>query len=212
MGCHSLLQGIFLTQGSNPGLLHCRWILYCLCHQGSHNTKWNKVRHRRTNYWLTSHICGIWKKVKLIEAESRTVISGWNGVMWVKIPVRWISFTLEICLASKLKCSHTYIYTESNNVMDMIEVLISLNYGNHSHSSTLAWKIPWTEESGRLQSMGSQRVGHDWATSLPLFTFMHWRRQWQPTPVFLPGDSQGQGSLVSCRLSGRTESDTTEAT
>ena len=34
-----------------------------------------------------------------------------------------------------------------------------------AHSSTLAWKIPWTEESGRLQSMGSQRVGHDWATS-----------------------------------------------
>ena len=34
------------------------------------------------------------------------------------------------------------------------------------HSSTLAWKIPWTEEPGRLQSMGSQRVGHDWATSL----------------------------------------------
>ena len=64
------------------------------------------------------------------------------------------------------------------------------------HSSTLAWKIPWTEESGRLQSMGSRRVGHDWATSLSLFTFMHWRRKWQPTPVFLPGDSQRQGSLV----------------
>ena len=50
------------------------------------------------------------------------------------------------------------------------------------HSSTLAWKIPWTEEPGGLQSMGSQRVRHDWATSLSLFTFMHWR-QWQPTPV-----------------------------
>jgi len=59
------------------------------------------------------------------------------------------------------------------------------------HSSTLAWKIPWTEEPGGLQSMGSLRVGHDWATSLSLFTFMHWRRKWQPTPVFLPGESQG---------------------
>ena len=39
-----------------------------------------------------------------------------------------------------------------------------------------------------------------------------WRRQWQPTPVFLPGESQGWGSLVGCRLWGRTESDTTEAT
>ena len=79
------------------------------------------------------------------------------------------------------------------------------------HSSTLAWKIPWTEEPGRLQSMGSLRVGYDWVTSLSLFTFMHWRRKWQPTPVFLPGESQGRGSLVGCRLWGRTESDTTEA-
>ena len=54
------------------------------------------------------------------------------------------------------------------------------------HSSTFAWRIPWTEEPGRLQSMGSLRVGHNWATSLSLFTFMHWRRKWQPTPVFLP--------------------------
>ena len=80
------------------------------------------------------------------------------------------------------------------------------------HSSTLAWKIPWTEETGRLQSMGLLRVGHDWAASLSLFTFMLWRRKWQPTPVFLPGESQGQGSLVGCRLWGRTELDTTEAT
>ena len=77
------------------------------------------------------------------------------------------------------------------------------------HSSTLAWKIPWTEEPGRLQSTGLQRVGHSWATSLSLFTFMHWRRKWQPTPVFLPGESQGRGSLVGCRLWGRTESEVT---
>ena len=80
------------------------------------------------------------------------------------------------------------------------------------HSSTLAWKIPWMEKPGRLQSMGLLRVRHDWATSLSLFTFMHWRRKWQPTPVFLPGESQGWGSLVGCRLSGHTESDTTKAT
>ena len=80
-----------------------------------------------------------------------------------------------------------------------------------THSSTLAWKIPWTEGPGRLQSMGLLGVGHD-TTSLSLFTFTHWRRKWQPTPVFLPGESQGRGSLVGCRLWGRTESDTTEAT
>ena len=69
------------------------------------------------------------------------------------------------------------------------------------HSSTLAWKIPWMEELGRLQSMGSRRVRHDWMTSLSLFTFMHWRRKWQSTPVFLPGESQGWGSLLGCLLS-----------
>ena len=80
------------------------------------------------------------------------------------------------------------------------------------HSSTLAWKISWTVEPGRLQSMRSLRVRHAWATSLSLFTFMHWRRKWQPTPVFLSGESQGQGNLVGCQLWGCTESDTTEAT
>ena len=84
--------------------------------------------------------------------------------------------------------------------------------GNGTHSSTLAWKTPWMEEPGRLPSMGSLRVRHDWATSLSLFTIMHWRRKWQPTPVFLPGESQGRGSLVGCRLWGHRESDTTEVT
>ena len=54
---------------------------------------------------------------------------------------------------------------------------------------------PMAEEHGRLQSMGSLRVGQDWATSLSLFTFMHWRRKWQPTPVFLPGESQRRWSF-----------------
>ena len=81
-----------------------------------------------------------------------------------------------------------------------------------THSSTVVWKLPWTEEPGGLRSMGSLRIGHDWATSLSLFTFMHRRRKWQSTPLFLPGESQGRGSLVGCRLWGRTELDTTEAT
>ena len=81
-----------------------------------------------------------------------------------------------------------------------------------THSRTLAWKIPRVEEPERLQSMGLLGVGRDWATSLSLFTFMQWRRKWQPTPVFLPGESQGQRSLMGCRLWGCKESDTTEVT
>ena len=80
------------------------------------------------------------------------------------------------------------------------------------HSSTLAWKISWTEEPGRLQPMGLGRIGHDLATSLSLFSCMHWRRKWQPAPVFLSEESQGQWSLMGCRLWGCTESDMTEAT
>ena len=81
-----------------------------------------------------------------------------------------------------------------------------------THSSTLAWKLPQTEEPGGLQSMGSLRVRHDWATSLSLLIFMHWRGKWQHTPVFLPGESQGRRSPVGCHLWGRTESDMTDVT
>ena len=61
-------------------------------------------------------------------------------------------------------------------------------------SSTLAWQIPWMEEPGGLQSMALLGVGHNWATSLSLFTFMYWRRKWQPTPVFLPGEHKDGGA------------------
>ena len=80
------------------------------------------------------------------------------------------------------------------------------------HSNTLAWKVPWMGKPGGLQSMGSRRVRQDSPTSLSLVIFMNWRRKWQPTPLFLPGESQGWWSLVGCRQWGRTESDTTEAT
>ena len=76
------------------------------------------------------------------------------------------------------------------------------------HSSTLAWKIAWMEEPGGLPSMGSQRVGHDWATSLSLFTFMHWRRKrqrhehWSGLLFPPPGDLPGTWTCVSCLAGG----------
>ena len=78
------------------------------------------------------------------------------------------------------------------------------------HSRTLAWKIPWTEEPGGLRSTGSLRVGHDWATSLSLFPFMHWGRKRQPTPGLVPGKSHGRRNLVGCSPPGCWGSDTTE--
>ena len=90
-------------------------------------------------------------------------------------------------------CLHQHLVLQSFKIF-----LPFIRYVVATHSSTLAWQIPWTEEPGRLQSMGSIGVRHDWTTSLSLFTLMNWRRKWQPTPVFVPGESQGRGSLVGC--------------
>ena len=121
----------------------------------------------------------------------------------------------------RLCCKHPLCYLPGKDSLSMFWVQL-VSYSGHwviwncqgldcvtekavaPHSSTLAWKIPWAEEPGRLQSIVSLRLGHDWATSFSLFAFMRWRRKWQPTPVFLPGESQGQGSLVGCRLWGHT--------
>ena len=88
-----------------------------------------------------------------------------------------ISFQSTFTLMSRLKLF------PSSPGSHKISILLYI----HPNSSTLAWKIPWTEEPGRLKSTGSLGVRHNWAISLSLFTFMHWRRKWQPTPVFLPG-------------------------
>jgi len=138
------------------------------------------------------------------------------------------SIPLSICITSSLSfiCWQTlrllpYPGCCKECCSEHWDTWVFLNYGSlriyvekamAPHSSTLAWKVPWMEEPGRLKSMGSLGVGDDWVTSLSLFTFTHWRRKWQPTPVFLPRESQGRGSLVGCCLWGFTESDTTEAT
>ena len=118
-------------------------------------------------------------------------------------------FPLVLRQAEDLLLRDFEIYTHTKSYVDF---MFKTEKAMAPHSGTLAWKIPWAEEPGRLRSMGSLRVGHDWATSLSLSTFMHWRRKWQPNPVFLPEQSQGQGSLVGWHLWGRTESDTTEVT
>ena len=165
---------------------------------------------------------------KTIETENRSMVA-WTQGSEKKINYKeaqgsflgWWNFSIS------WQCEDfatTHNYQNSSNCTLKWESLLYVSYisiklkketsekAMATHSNTLAWKIPWTEEPARLQSMGSLGVGHDWATSLLLFTCMHWRRKWQPTPMFLPGESQGRGSLVGCRLWGRTESDTTKAT
>ena len=74
-----------------------------------------------------------------------------------------------------------------------LQLLCLLEKAMAPHSSTLAWKIAWMEEPGRLQSMGSQRVGHNWATSLSVFNFVSLRRKWQHTPSVLAWRITGTG-------------------
>ena len=134
---------------------------------------------------------------------------------WKEKSFLYLFVSPDTCLHPIWTLFFIYVRPSSSSSLDiskMISLFHMILTPMATHSSTLAWRIPWTEEPGRLQSIGSQRVRHDWAISLSLFTFMHWRRKWQPTPVFLPGESQGWGSLVGCCLWGRTELDTTEAT
>ena len=124
-----------------------------------------------------------------------------NTQLWMRLVVKQIRcYREEYCIGT------WNVKFMNQHKLEVVKQQIAMA----PHSSTHAWKIPWTEEPGGLQSMGSRRVGHDLETSL--FTFMHWRRQWQPTPVFLPGECQGQRSLVGCHLWGHTELATTEAT
>ena len=80
-----------------------------------------------------------------------------------------------------------------------------------THSSTLAWKIPWMEESGRLQSMGSRRVGHDFTFTFR-FHALEKEMATQPLQCSCLENSRDPGSLVGCSLWGHTELDTTEVT
>ena len=156
------------------------------------------------------HVRGIYLLSKSLHEKGDCLF---NDFTLLDLKVWWDFYLKESKIYSKTYSGQSHIkQCFSFNVINCTSFSINLEKAMATHSSTLAWKIPWTEEPGRLQSMGSRRVRHDWATPLLLFTFMHWRRKWQPTPVFLPGESQGRQSLVCCCLWGRTELDMTEVT
>ena len=111
------------------------------------------------------------------------------------VSLRWSHLSVGFSLGSV--AFGLFFFLQDSNVI--------IREGNGTPLQHFCLENPWTEEPGRLQSMGSLKIRHDWTTSLSLFTFMHWRRKWQLTPVFLPGESQGRGSLVGCRVWGRTE-------
>ena len=126
-----------------------------------------------------------WQGMGAGEGDDR----GWDG--WMASPTRWTWVWVN---------SRSWWWTGRPGVLRFMG---SQRVG-HDWVTELNWGNNCGEGKGNtLQpSMGSLRARHDWVTSLSLFTFMHWRRKCQPTPVFLPGGSQGQGSLVGCHLLG----------
>ena len=150
--------------------------------------------------------------VNLVFVEKICVMVFWKFGKTRKSPLSQ-KFFLEMyfffyCLWN-VKFLHNLTY---HIILPSLNWNFSIGEGNCTPLQYSCLENPMDRRAWWVWSMGSLGVGHDWATLLSLFTFMHWRRKWQPTPVFLPGESQGFGSLVGCCLWGRTESDMTEAT
>ena len=164
--------------------------------------KWNKqVSHRL----FTDEINNSSKTACI----SRNVFANWFTWPTSPLPVTvlLITFFCQRSIFPKKKKNCKQIYKFFAGDLGMIPGLGRSPGGRHGNPLQYSCLgNSWTEEPGGLQSMGSWRIGHDWATSLSLFSFMHWSRKWQPSPVFLPGEFQGQGSLVGFHLWGRTES------
>ena len=177
VGSHSLLHRIFLAQESNLGLLHCRQILYCLSHQ-----------------------------VRLCDPKNKANQWGKHGGCYCHYVTHEASGYLcfaQVHGAAQGKCKplvHVQFYSQHDkrhhfptrvNTIDLPMLSLQRRWW---HPTPVLLHRKSNPNPTRLQSMGSLRVGHDWATSLSLFTFMHWRRKWQATPVFLPGESRDGGA------------------
>ena len=168
---------------SSPDFLLCVCVCVCVCVCWS---RWPK------NYAIASCYSQLYV---LGNSLGHTILSVWISTLLLISKTKYlpaIHLPFSDCINTKTihwKLSELFINIRTPSIYMLQKAMAP-------HSSTLAWKIPWAEEPGRLQSMRLLRVGHDWVISLSVFTFMHWRRKWQPTPVFLPGESQGLGNLV----------------
>ena len=136
-----------------------------------------------------------------------------KGQFFAAQPSLWLSSHIHTFVVQSLSCAqllqpHELQHTRLPCPLAHLGICLNLC----THSSTLAWRIPWMKEPGRLAVHGVAKSQTRLSVFIFTFTFIHWRRKWQPTPVFLPGESQGRGSPVGCHLWGRTESDTIKAT
>ena len=142
MGCHSLLQGLFPTQRLNQGLLFYRQTLYRLSHYGSPQDSLVLCLFRFSSISFIKVFC---QEVLHILIYSRLGFPGGSVVKNLSaIQETWVwSLGQEDPLQKRMA----------------------------THSCILAWRIPWTEEPGGLQSKGSQRVRHNWMNNTSTFIF-----------------------------------------
>ena len=152
-----LLQGIFSTQGSNPGLSYCRRILYHLSHQGSPPRKSVCSLLQISVLILATSFFGPKQVLCFFSLVSLT--TKWGLIQVFDYNMVWIRMTTERAslVAQRLKRlpAMRETWVRSLGWEDPLEKEMA------THSSILAWRIPWTEEPGGLQSTGSQRVRHD---------------------------------------------------
>ena len=161
VGCHFLLQEIFPTQGSNPGLPHCGQTLYHLSHQGS--SLMDSVNVNWMNGWVSKCSQGFCSDP-----------SSWVLQKWVQGP----------------PTTHPH-----SSITHLLILKLHLSF-----QMVLVVKNPPANVEDIRDAVGS------WVGKIP------WKRKWQPTPIFLPGELHGQRSLAGYSPWGHTELDTTEVT
>ena len=183
VGSLSLLQGIFPTQGSNPGFPHCRQIPYQLSHKGSpgilERKKESEVAQSCSTLWVPMDSYSPWGVLESVAIsfsrgsswpKNETLVSHTAGRYFTLWATREALRVLEwIAYSFSSGSSQSRDWTQ--NLLAMQETWVqSLDWEDPlekemaTHSSILAWRIPWTEEPGGLQSMGSQGLRHDWMT------------------------------------------------
>jgi len=178
VSCHFLLQGIFLTLGSNPGFLHCRWILYCLNHEGNPKeedpSKTSQGMFRDHGFPpLSRHfVCFASGSPQLDvsmpchQSFRPDIYDCTNSTRFYTLQFTFALLSFNLNVMSGKKKTGTQLNKNGQEQIQLrflphppIEIL--LDKAMATHSSTLAWKIPWIEEPGRLQSTGSLGVRHD---------------------------------------------------
>ena len=183
-------------------------------HQARRNGKvWASDLFRPGVYFQSCHLRTVWNWIPY--QTLRASIS--SSVKWVSEGLSWGLRIMPVkCLARCRACPETV--KDASPYCDQLSLEIQpttlwFNFQpKRCQRISRGLENPMDGEAWWAAVHGSLRVRHDWATSLSLFIFMFWRRKWQPTPVFLAGESQGWWSLVGYHLWGGTESDTTEAT